>query len=253
MNDALAIADEAARLYTVPLEAQSLFTGTLMKLSEAIARSLLSEWRGPAARVDRVLEIDNPRDIARLLSCLTFIFCQPMDQFNKDKINDMEAFGDGWQFAVTAILHLAGVRRRFELTDLSQQIFTMDALHPIDRTKHMEFKAAKDPSKVKMTDSDKQEVPILEFLASYKFVKYRNDAYFQQLDSYHPVVIQDAITVRPPSDESQMSETAFHRPATDTVRFNTISAGPGQSSASLRGASQPPSMSSNFFAPPPPL
>lgn len=142
--------------------------------------------------------------MARLLSCLQFLYCSPSVSA-ADSLNDLSTFGESWSWGVCTLVHLIGQRRKFELLDLGLHVMRLDAMAPIDRERLEALVANK---KSKMTDNDRMEIMILEFLSAVRTIKMRNDAIFDGLESYLPPQAPVRYTVAPADEASVAGPSA---------------------------------------------
>ena len=73
------VAEHALRLYAYEPEKTSIFAALLGRLSDLINTSLRASLIGQPPRDGSIMDVEQPKDAARLFSCLQFIFCQPTD------------------------------------------------------------------------------------------------------------------------------------------------------------------------------
>lgn len=163
--------------------------------------------------------------MSRLLSCLQFIYCSSSSSA-ADGLHDLSTFGESWNWGVCTLIHLVSQRRKFELLDLGLHVARIDAIAPIDRER-LESLIAASAKKNKLTDGDRNEILILDFLACVQKVRLRNDAIFDSLESYLPPAQPIRFHVSP-QDESQA-------PTGPSAPIGAIQAGPSAARQSVMG------------------
>ena len=156
---------------------RSYLTACLSQLSALMAKQgLVSEISGRVMAGDRIVDVETARDITRVLSVLLFIFnCAPptkeipaptQENPRATRIvsepSDTELFGQGWLWAVAALLHVTGERDRFDLLDLSQHILRLDKISPCPRT--LLTNAKKKDRNAPMTVEETSQILVLHFL-----------------------------------------------------------------------------------------
>jgi hypothetical protein len=97
------------------LHASSWFTAAIHRLSMFVeAAALKDEWMGPFPN-NGVFDVENAKDFSRFWSALQFIFCFGSDEMiNGRELSNMAIFGEGWTWAGCMLLHVLGLRHRFE-------------------------------------------------------------------------------------------------------------------------------------------
>lgn len=199
LQDSIRMAEDSLNFLYQYEEGQngSLVTGMLTRLRHQIMHSVGAAWNGTPNSAANPLEIETPKTLARLLTCLQFLYCSP-SVAAADSLNDLSTFGESWSWGICTLIHLVGQRRKFELLDLGLHVLRLDTMAPIDRERLEALLANK---KAKLTENDRMEIGIIEFLSAVKIVKMRNDSIFDGLESYLPVLPPVRYAVSP-SEES---------------------------------------------------
>jgi hypothetical protein len=188
----------------------SIFTATLARLKNTIEKQLSKSWSGVANPANGVLEIEAPKDLVRLWSCLQFIYCSPPLELTaqqvkegKQKIIDIENWGDGFFWAGATLLHLMGFRPRFELLDFSYHIQKLYEMKPIDLSYDPKAKVKKGAPQI--SDQDKVYIPAVRyFLDNVNWVKDRFADIFSCLESYLKVDPARPLRLKPSGELSNM-------------------------------------------------
>jgi hypothetical protein len=188
----------------------SIFTATLARLKATMEKQLAKSWSGVTNPTNGVLEIEAPKDLVRLWSCLQFIYCSPPLELTaqqvkegRTKIIDIETFGDGFFWAGATLIHLMGFKPRFELLDFSYHIQKLYELKPIDLSYDPKAKVKKGAPTV--SDQDKIYIPAVRyFLDNVHWIKDRYSEIFAVLDSYLHVNPARALKLRPSAELSNM-------------------------------------------------
>lgn len=227
----------AKSVYSHDSTCSSMTTFMLNKIQQTVNENLLQDWLGPKRlhdhdEKDTLLEVEQPKDVTRILSCLAFIFCTPIDDLSKrssqshpGQVSDIAAFGDGWAFIHALMLHLTGLRARYNLTDLAALIQRVDTQKPIDRAKHAALQAAVAASAAaqssgknkaglaQLSGADQQEALILEFLNNVFEMQEKTESFATQLAAHiSPAQPKEERRFRPqaPTTESEASAASGH-------------------------------------------
>jgi hypothetical protein len=158
-------------------KATSFVSGFMKRIASLLEQTGIGAFfEGPPPQ-NGICDSEAPKDLARLLISLQFIFCQP------STVNDFAVFGEGWFWGSCMLLHLMGQRHKFELLDFTAHILRVDKLNPFSRTP-IERKHKKDPP----SEEEKRQPFILNFLFNGSIAKALNDTIFDTLESYvaHP-------------------------------------------------------------------
>ena len=247
VNDTLKIVEDALNQYGYDETNGSLLTGMLTRLRHQIMGAVGADWTGPANSLANPLEVEQPKTLARLLSCLQFLYCSPVGDGSRP--SDLSVFGESWNWGVCTLIHLASQRRKFELIDLGLHVQRLDTLSPIDRER---LETALAQRKHKPTDTDKTELMILDFLKIVGRIRARNDSIFESLASHLPPQPPVRFQVNP-MDEAAVSALAV--PAAGAIQAGAGAAAQRHSLFGGQGQSlvpPPPSASSSSSAPPSP-
>ena len=218
------LSEQSSRMYAYDeREVQSsALTYAMAHLIKSLA-TIESVWVNAASATGAPPDEHTPNDMVRLLSCLLFIVNQPAD----DKPTaggenylgrDAALFGDGLLLAIAFLLHALGLRRRFPCEDYSEYVLGLECLHPIDRDK---FAAGKKGKAAAWSDTDKQEMALLEFLRNVKLSREKMKGLYSWLDKYAPLQPEVGwrreargkgwgrtrpVKVLPPNTESELKE-----------------------------------------------
>ena len=200
----------------------SVLAQVLYRLYSLIDEKFSGDWKGPPVSSDsmNVLDHENPRNLCRLLSCLSFIYCTPnVSNSQHETPPDVQVFGDGFILTVSLLLHLTGFYKCYVLTDLSQIVVKIDQTQPIDRVKHAElnksnihYSGSKNTKGRSPSNTvEEQEAMILKFLVNVKLYKEKLEYFASQLHSFFPSpCVEIKINVVPPRTEDEMRIVSGH-------------------------------------------
>jgi cytoplasmic FMR1 interacting protein len=122
-------AQAAAAAYAFQVARPSLLATALGRISAVIDKFFKEEWKGSVVESGLCPDMESPRDLVRMLSCLRFLYCQtpecnPCNKLLPEAqiVDDVQIFGDGWHWSFCMFLHVLNVRSRFEYQDFCNYI-----------------------------------------------------------------------------------------------------------------------------------
>ena len=190
------LSEQASRMYAQqdaeqPDGPTSAFAQSMQRIIQALG-TIESVWVHPLAATGAPPDSSTKNDLVRLLSCLLFIFTQPPD-YNPAPLSaasadvigrDAALFGDGMLLAITFLLHALGLKRRFLCEDYSAYVVGLECMYPIDRDK---FAVGKKGKGVGWSETEKQELQLLDFVRNTRLVREKMKGLFGWLERFAPV------------------------------------------------------------------
>ena len=190
-------AEQSNRMYAYDerQESRSAFSRVLRHMDASLA-SIRQVWVNQPTWQPGGAQEGTKNDMVRLLSCLLFIFSQPPDELppqtpatvddNAYIGRDAALFGDGFLLAIALCIHSLGLQPRFAVEDYSAYVQRMESLYPIDRDKlaaaDRERAAAKKGAGRQWSDTERQELQLVEFLKNVKVNRDKLRAQLAWLD-----------------------------------------------------------------------